>query len=91
MTPTEFANLKYGNIISIGGFSGIPLRQLMVVHTNRDEQDNCTAIVALDCLLPADAEGIQVVDPTSQKTVLLNPNLGPSPDVLGILKTVLEK
>lgn len=91
MTPQEFANLKYGNIITSGGFSGVPFRQMMVIHTNRDDQDNCTAIVALDCLLPANAAALQLVNPISQQTVLLDPNLGPEPKVLGILKTVLEK
>jgi hypothetical protein len=87
MTPTEFQALKYGNIISDGNAR----QQLMVIHTNRDDQDNVTAIVALPCFLVADAATLTVVDATGQQTVLLNPNLGPSPDILGILKTIPEK
>ncbi len=87
MTPEEFKALKYGNIINDGNAR----QNLMVVHTNRDDQDNCTAIVALPCFLAADAATLTVVDATSQQTVLLNPNLGPTPDILGILKTVVEK
>ena len=88
MTHQEFAQLKYGNIINDGN----PRQNLMVVHTNRDDQDNTTAIVALPCIQPGPlSEALILVDATGQQTVVLNPNLGPTPDVLGILKTVLEK
>jgi hypothetical protein len=86
MTPTEFQSLKYGNILrdSTG-------RQLMVLHTNRDDQENVTAIGVVECFLPADAVSLTLTDSTSQETILLDPNLGPSQKILGILKTVLER
>jgi hypothetical protein len=87
MTPTEFANLKYGNIIhdSLG-------RQLVVLHTNRDDQDQVRAIGVIECFQSGQAQHLTLLDATSpQQTILLNPNLGPNPDILGILKTVPEK
>ena len=85
MTPTEFQNLKYGNIIhdSTG-------RSLMVLHTNRDNQENVTAIGVVECFLPADAVSLVLTDATGLETVLLDPNLGPTPKILGILKTIPE-
>lgn len=90
MTSQEFQQLKYGNIITKGGFSGLPLEQWIVLHTNRDDQGNVTAIGVLECFRVADAPELTLADPSSQITVLLNPNLGPTPDILGILKTVPE-
>ena len=91
MTSQEFQNLKYGNIIATGGFSGVPLRQWMVLHTNRDSQDNVIAIGVVECFRLIDAHSLALIDSTSHITLLLNPNLGPQPDVIGILKTVPEK
>jgi hypothetical protein len=85
MTPTEFQNLKYGNILvdSTG-------RQLMVLHTNRDSQEKVTAIGVVEAFLPADAQGLVLSDSTSHETVLLDPNIGPEPKIIGILKTIPE-
>lgn len=90
VTSQQFSSLKYGNIIATGGFSGVPLRQWMVLHTNRDDQDNVTAIGVVECFRAQDAPELQLADATPHITVLLNPNLGPTPDILGILKTVPE-
>jgi hypothetical protein len=87
MIPADFAALKYGNVCKDA--SG---RKLIVLHTNRDDQESVTAIGVLECFELSDAAGLTLLDvSTPQQTILLNPNLGPSPDVLGILKTVLEK
>ena len=90
MTPQEFQNLKYGNIVATGGFSGVPIQKFMVLHTNRDAQDNVTAIGVVECFQVEDADPLQLIDSTSHITLLLNPNLGPNPDIIGILKTVPE-
>jgi hypothetical protein len=87
MTPEAFKALKYGNICQDPRG-----RKLIVLHTNRDDQDAVPAIGVLECFQISDAESLTLIDATTpQQTVLLNPNLGPTPDVLGILKTVLEK
>lgn len=84
MTPQEFQSLNYGDILQLKP-SGL---KILILHTNRDGDDNATAVAYLPCLLPADADSISLVAHDPQITQLLNPNLGPQPDVIGILKTV---
>lgn len=86
-TPTFFAKLKYGNILKDSAG-----RKLIVLHTNQDDQEQVTAIGVLECFEASDVDSLTLIDATTpQQTVLLNPNLGPNPDIIGILKTIPEK
>jgi hypothetical protein len=84
VTDTQFQNLKYGNIIQdpIGRF-------LMVLHTNRDSQENVTAIGVVECFQATGASTLTLIDSTPHETVLLAPDAAAT--VIGILKTVPEK
>lgn len=84
MTSQEFQSLNYGDILQLKP-SGL---KILILHTNRDGDDNATAVGYLPCLLPEDADSIDIVTRDPQVTQLLNPNLGPNPAVIGILKTV---
>jgi hypothetical protein len=72
MTSSEFNQLKYGNVITSGGFSGVPARRMLVLHVKKDSTGNVQEIGVIDSISIADAGTLQLVVATAEETILVN-------------------
>ncbi len=72
MTSQEFNNLKYGNVITAGGFSGVLLQRMIVLHVKKDANGNVTEIGVINSLNIASAGALQLENPTAEETIIVN-------------------
>jgi hypothetical protein len=72
MTNSEFNQLKYGNVITSGGFSGVPPRRLLVLHVKKNANGDVIEIGVIDSIRLADTADYTLVDATAEETLVVN-------------------
>jgi len=75
MDSTQFNKLKYGNVIQAGGFSGVPIERLLVLHVKKDVSGNVTEVGVVPSIPVSDSQRFEVVDWTAEETLLDKNNI----------------
>jgi hypothetical protein len=68
MTPQEFNQLKYGNVIQEQSTS----RRLLVLHVKKDPTGAVTEVGVIDSLNITSASNLQALDVTAEETIVVN-------------------